>query len=235
MKRLLSTMRTDIVLQARSRLYQIGIGVAVILGVAARVFLDRDALGAALPILILLGMGNTTYIFMAGMVLFEKSERTLDAVIVSPLPVRVYILSKVITLTAFATLESAILLVVGFGITGFNPWLLALGAVVVGAMYALTGLAQVVRYDSVTDFLMPGAVLVALIPMLPILDVLSIWPSPIWYVVPAYPPLLIMTAAFTSIETWQAVYAVGYSVLLLAGGSLLARRQFEKHIVRRGS
>ena len=44
MSHLLSTMRVDVTLQARSRLYHIGIGVAVVMGVAVRLFIDHDAL-----------------------------------------------------------------------------------------------------------------------------------------------------------------------------------------------
>lgn len=233
MSHLLSTMRVDVILQARSRLYHIGIGVAVVMGVVVRLFIDHDVLRSALPILILLGMGNTTYVFVAGMVLFEKGEHTLDAVVVSPLPVSVYLLSKILTLTAFAAVETAILLVIAFGVAGFNPLLIAMGACAVGVMFTLTGLAQVVRYNSVTDFLMPGAVIVGLVPALPLVDVLGIWPSPMWYLVPTYAPLLILTAAFRSIEPWQWVYAVGYSALVIAAGSVLARGEFLKHIVQR--
>ena len=233
MSHLLSTMRVDVTLQARSRLYHIGIGVAVVMGVAVRLFIDHDALRSALPMLILLGMGNTTYVFVAGMVLFEKGEHTLDAIVVSPLSVPVYLLSKIVTLTTFALVETTILLVIGFGVTGFSPWLLALGALTVGVMWTLVGLAQVVRYNAVTDFLMPGAMIVGLIPALPLLDVLGIWPSPVWYLVPTYPSLLILTAAFRSIEPWQWVYAIGYRVLLVVAGSVLARREFVKHIVQR--
>ncbi len=233
MSHLLSAMRVDVILQARSRLYHIGIGIAVVMGVVVRLFIGHDALRSALPILVLIGMGNTTYVFVAGMVLFEKGEHTLDALVVSPLSVPAYRLSKVITLTAFAVVETAILLVIAFGVTGFNPWLLALGALAVGVMYALTGLVQVVRYNSVTDFLMPGAMIVGLVPALPLLDVLGIWPSSMWYLIPTYAPLLILTAAFRSIETWQWVYAIGYSALLIAVGSVLARGAFVKHIVQR--
>jgi len=233
MSHLVSAMRVDVILQARSRLYHIGIGIAVVIGVVVRAFIPHDAVRAALPILILLGMGNTTYVFVAGMVLFEKGEHTLDAIVVSPLSVPVYLLSKIITLTGFALVETAILLVIGFGVSGFSPWLLALGALTVGVMWTLVGLTQVVRYNAVTDFLMPGAVIVGLVPALPLFDVLGIWPSPAWYLVPSYAPLLILTAAFRSIEPWQWIYAIGYSAFLIAVGSVLARGQFVKHIVQR--
>jgi fluoroquinolone transport system permease protein len=226
-------MRLDGKVQARSRLYHIGIGLAIVLGVTARLLLEENALRASLPILILLGMGNTTYVFVAGMILFEKSERTLDAIIVSPLSVPVYLSSKIITLTGFAMVETAILVAISLGVVGFNPWLLALGAATIGVMYCLTGLIQIVRYRSVTDWLMPGAVVVGIIPGLPIFDMLNIWPSPLWYLIPTYAPLLILTAAFRSITTWEWVYAIGYSALIIGVGLVLARSEFTKHIVRR--
>ena len=76
-------------------------GVALVVGLAARYFLDPEVVKLLLLVFFLGALLGTTYMFVAAMVLFEKGESTLDAVIVSPLPTRDYILSKVVTLTGF--------------------------------------------------------------------------------------------------------------------------------------
>jgi fluoroquinolone transport system permease protein len=215
-------------------LYHIGIGVALVPGLGARQFLDREVIGFLLPVFFLGALGGTTFMFVAGMVLFEKCERTLDALTVTPLKTRDYLLSKLATLTAFGAVESLIVLLLAYGPADFNAAALLAGILIMGALYTLIGIAQVVRYDSVTEFLMPGAILVSAVLQLPFLHALDIWPSPIWYVVPTQAPLLLMKGAFRPIATWEWFYAIGYSVVGLAASYRLAEGQFTKYIVRGG-
>ena len=177
MTRLVSTLQLDVKLQSRNMLYHIGIGVALVLGLGARQFLDHDVIGFLLPVFFLGALGGTTFMFVTGMVLFEKGERTLDALTVTPLKTRDYLLSKVATLTAFGAVESLIVLLLAYGPADFNAAALLAGILVMGALYTLIGMAQVVRYDSVTEFLMPGAILVSAVLQLPFLHALDIWPS----------------------------------------------------------
>lgn len=234
MRRLAATLRLDVQLQSRNLLYHIGVGVALAVGLAARYFLDPEVIRVLLPVFFLGALLGTTYMFVAAMVLFEKGERTLDAVIVSPLPTREYILSKVLTLTGFGLVESIIVLLLAYGFADFHMVPLLAGVLVMGALYALVGTAQVVRYDSVTEFLIPGAILAGMVLQLPFLHALDIWPSPIWYLVPTQAPLLLMKGAFQPIADWEWIYAVGYSFVALVAGYRLAESEFTKYIVRGG-
>ena len=179
MKRLVSTVLLDMKVQGRNKLYVIGIGVALVLGLSMGQLFETDTIRIMLPALFLGSLGGTTYMFVAGMVLFEKSERTNDALSVTPLRRRDYILSKTITLTAFATVESVIVLVTAFGVRGFNVAMLAAGILSMGALFTLIGLAQVVRYHSVTEFLVPGGIVINTIMLLPMFHILNIFPSPL--------------------------------------------------------
>ncbi len=109
MNRLLSAMKTDVTVQLRNNLYSIGIGVGILVAVALSQLARPDQLFLAVPTLMLLVIGGTTLLYVAGMILFEKDEGTLNMVIVSPLRTWEYLASKIITLTALATLESAIM------------------------------------------------------------------------------------------------------------------------------
>ena len=50
--------------------------------------------------------------FVASLVLLEKSEGTLQALRAAPLPTRTYLLSKVVSLTTFAIIESLVTYIV---------------------------------------------------------------------------------------------------------------------------
>jgi fluoroquinolone transport system permease protein len=230
MSRLAASLLLDTRLQGRNKLYHIGIALAIGLGVAGRSFFEREALGLVLPVFYLLFLGGTTYMFGASMLILERGERTLDAARVTPLRVSEYIASKVATLSAFALLESLIILFLALGATGFDLPLLIVGIVVMGVFYTLLGVAQVAPYDSVTDFLVPGAMVVMILLQLPLFHVIGVWPSPFWYIVPTLAPLVLMEGAFRPLATWEWIYALGYSALSITAAYRFARVRFAAHL-----
>ena len=233
MSRLAATTRLDMVVQARSKLYAIAIGMAVLLGVVMRILIPADMIANLMPVFYLMAIGGTAYVFVAGMVIFEKDEGTLDAQIVTPLRVDEYLTAKAVSLLIVVLIESLIVLFIAYGFTGYDPFLLLLGLVLMSLGLTWTGFVQVSRYDSVTDFLV-YAVPVVLVLQLPALGLLGIAPSPVWYLIPTMAPSLLLTAAFTSISTWQMVYALIYSLLSVAAVFWWAKRAFHRNIVLKG-
>lgn len=230
MSRLPATLKLDVRLQARSRLYAVGIPLAVVLGIAMRIIFDREHAGRALPALYLLGLGGTSYIFAAALVLMEKSQGTLNALRTTPLTSNTYIASKVITLGIFAAIEAAVIFTVGFFGAGFAPIPLVVGVLCLGAFNTFVGLAQVASYDSVTAFLMPGALLVGMVLQWPVFYVLDLGPSLLWHLIPTQGPLLLMMGAFQSLEAWQWVYGFSMSLGSIAVAAWWAKRRFARFI-----
>lgn len=179
-----ATLKLDIRLQARSKLYAIGIGVALLLGLIGRFLFDPEHAGRLLAAFYLLGIGGTTYVFSASLVLLDKSQGTLQALRTTPLTSTAYLSSKVVTLTSFAVLESAIVYAVAFVGAPLDLWLLATGVVSLGAFYTLVGLGQVASQDSVLAFLMPGALVVGSVLQLPVLYILDVGPALAWHLIP---------------------------------------------------
>ena len=204
MSLLLATLKLDVQLQTRSRLYAIGIGVAIVLGLLARFFVHPDYAGKFLAVFFLGGVGGSTYMMSASLVLLEKSAGTLQALRTTPLTSTAYIASKVITLTSFAILESGIFYCVAFFDVPLNPVPMLVGVAVLGVVYTLVALGQVASHHSVTAFLLPGAVLVTGVLQLPAFSVIA-GPSPFWYYIPTQASLLLMLGATESLEDWQRV------------------------------
>lgn len=234
MTRLAVTLGLDMRLQARNYLYPIGIAVAVSMGLAARFFLEVAVVAALLPGLWLGAVCGTTFMFVAGMILFEKSERTLDALIVTPLRLGTYLTSKVVTLTCFAMIESLIVLVAAHGLAGVSLLPLLLGIAFLGVMNTLGGIAQVVSHTSVTDFLVPGGIVSLTLLQIPFLDAFGLWTHPVLYVIPTQATVVLMRGAFTGLEPWQWAYGIGYSLLSIAGAARLARWRFQRQVVEKG-
>ncbi|MEM7679072.1 MAG: hypothetical protein AAF449_24100, partial [Myxococcota bacterium] len=205
-------------------LYGIGIGVSVLMGLVVRFLVPSDRRGAGLAVFYVLALGGTTYMFSAVMLLWDKSQNTLAALRVSMMNARIYVASKALTLTAFALVEAAIVYLVGGGWPA-SPGLLAAGAVSLGLLYTLCGLAQVAPHASVTRFLMPDAAVVSMLLQLSVLYVFGIGPTAAWFMIPSMPALLIMRSAEVEHSFEVMIYAgVGAPLAILAAGWLCLRR-----------
>jgi fluoroquinolone transport system permease protein len=236
MTRLTATTRLDMGVQARSKLYHISIGLALVVGLALRFLVPEQYIPGLMPIFYLSTIGGTTYMFVAGMVLFEKSERTLAAQIVSPLRIDEYLLAKVGSLLLVVLMEGTIVLLLGAGFTGYNPLLVYAGVILMAIGNTLGGFIQASRYDSITDFLVP-ATAVLLVTQLPLVFLSGISDSWLWYLIPTTAPALLIQAAFVPemVSTGQIIYGFAYSLVWIVGLFLWARRAFTTNIVLKGA
>ena len=229
MSQLAATMKLDVRLQARTKLYAIGIFVAILLGLLGRFFVSPEYAGRVLAVFYLAGIGGTTYFFGGSLMLLEKSEGTLQALRTTPLTSTAYIASKVITLTSFAVVESAIVYAVAFFGIPLDLIPMICGVVCLGVIYTLVGLGQVASHDSVTSFLFPGAVVATLVLELPMFYVIA-GPDPGWYLFPTHGSLLLMLGATETLEVWQWSYAIVVSLLSMALAFWWAKSRFARFI-----
>ena len=180
--------------------------------------------------LILYGVSLTTVFLVGVLLLLERGEGTLNVVMVSPLRPTEYLASKLITLTALALVESAIMAGVAYGL-GFSFGWLVLAVVMRASMGVAVGVAVGVRYSSITRFLLP-AIVASLAFDLPNIWYLELWPSPLFYVWPSMPPLLLAKAAFLPVDPLQLVYAFVYGTLVVGAALFWASRAIDRFVVR---
>jgi fluoroquinolone transport system permease protein len=226
-KRLFSTMRCDVQLQFRNGFYYATAFVVAFWVVAFSQF--KLDLGQVLPGMLLGNLTVSTFYFIGGLVLLEKSEGTLEAQVVTPLHSWEYIASKVITLAILSLIENVTIAVVIAG-WQFNLVALAVGIALAAALFSLAGLVVIVRYDSVNEYLMPSAFYTAIL-MLPLLDFFNVWPSKLFYLHPMQAPLVIMQAAFRPVAGWQLIYGGVYSLLWIGLAWAISQRAFARFIV----
>ena len=237
MTRLLATMKTDVRVQYRNRLYSIGIFVGAIIAIGLSQLANPDQLFVIVPVLMLIVVGGTTMLYVAAMIIFERDEGTMNALIASPLRTSEYLWSKIITLTVLATLEAIVMI---GGATLIMRWsdavswpnipLLLVGIVGIGVIYTLIGIILIVRYDKMTDFLLPMA-FVAIVLQLPFLHFLGLVVHPVFLVIPTSAPTMLMQGAYVSLTPWQWVYASVYPAALILLLAMWAYRAFDKHVV----
>ena len=230
MNRFTAALRTDVITQVRNRLYIIGPVASILFAIFAGLVSNPSNYFRAIPVFLLLVVGGTTLMYVAAMILFEKDEGTLSAVTVSPLRTWEYLLSKVVSLSLLALLESLILIGLVTRFQGSNLLLLVFGNLVIGIIYTLIGIVMIVRYRSITDFLVPLLV-VALVLQLPVLYFLGLIESPLLLIIPSSAPTMLIQSAWVPLTTGQWVYALVYSLALVVGLSIWAYRAFYRHII----
>lgn len=231
--RLAAAMSTEARVQKRNGFYYASIFI-VVLFVVLLTQIPRQSVNTAalVPGFLVLNVIVTTFYFVAGLVLLEKSEGVLSGLVVSPLRPAEYLWAKAITLTALAAAESLLIVIAGFGM-GFNILPLAVGMLALGAVYTFTGFAAIARFDSINTFILPSGLLVAVL-ALPLLDHLALVQSPLFYLHPVQPALVLLRAAFAPAEAWQIAYGVVGSLGWGAVSYVLARRAFTQIVEKAG-
>ena len=228
MSRLLATLVCDVRLQWRNGFYW-AVGFLLAAWVVVITQLPNFDWGPVLPALVLGNLSVATFFFMAGLVLLEKDEGTLEALVVTPLGGGGYLTSKVATLTALSIVENVAIVLLVYG-TDLNLPALLLGIGFASVIYCLTGFIAVVRYDSINEFLFPSVLYVTVL-SLPFLHYSGLWSHPVLYLHPLQPPLVLLEGAVFPLAAWQWAYGLLGSVLWAAMTFVWSRRVFRRFVV----
>lgn len=211
-------------------MYWIVLGATLGLTLAIRSVVTPEQLEFFMPVLVMYGVSLTTVFLVGVLLLLERSEGTLSVVMVSPLRPSEYLASKLITLAGLALVESTIVAVVAYGLGWSFGWFV-LAVVMRASMGVAVGVAVGVRFRSITRFLVP-AIGLSLAFDLPNIWYFELWPSPLFYLWPSMPPLLLAKAAFLEVEPLQLVYALLYGALVVGAALIWASRSIDRFVVR---
>jgi len=228
--RLAATLRLDTTLQARNHVYVIVAIAALGLAWPLRALFTPDQLRFFMPLLALSGVSITTFFLVGILLMLERGEGTLDVVLVSPLRPSEYLASKLLTLSALALAESALIVLVAYGTAVSLPWL-ALAVLLRAGLVGSVGVAVGVRHRSITSFL-PPAIAWTVAFDLPSIWYLQLWPSPVFWAWPTLPSLLLAKAAFLPVAPAEIAWACAYGAAALLAALVWASRSLDRFVVR---
>lgn len=173
------------------------------------------------------------FFFIGGSVFFEKQERTLGAVICSPLRFWEYLSVKITVLMAVSVFVALVVVGLTHGV-GAEMVTVVAGVVLGTLVMLLAGFVSSLPFSSVSDWFLSTTVPLALL-ALPVLHLSGVWPNPVLYLIPTQGPLLLFGAAFDqlTLAPWQIGYALGYPLMCAAGLYWLARTLFVRYVVER--
>ncbi|KWX57902.1 fluoroquinolone transporter permease [Mycobacterium sp. NAZ190054] len=232
MNRWVSALRLEARLQVRQRF----VHAAVISGMLWLVVLLPMPHGLRSIVEPYVLIGDITvvgFFFIGGSVFLEKQERTLGAVICSPLRFSEYLSVKIVVLSGVSLFIAVVVATATHG-THYRPGLLVAGVLLGTLVMLLVGFISALPFDSVSDWFL-STVVPLLILSLPVLHLLGVWTSPVLYLIPTQGPLLMFAAVFDqiSLAPWQIGYAVGYPLLCAVGLYKLAGRMFGRYVIER--
>ena len=215
MKRLWSTLRADLRLQWRHGFYYAVLVVTIISVLLGRQ-LPESSLTSLLPLVIVNNLIVNSFYFVAGLVLLEKGEGTLEAQVVTPLRPGEYLASKVLTLGLLSLLETLVVVLLTYGRPP-QPLALLAGVLLGAAFYTLAGFAAVARYDSINEYLLPSVLYAALLslPLLPYAGLGNDLLAPLAYLHPLQAVLVLLDTGLEPASVWQSasLWRPAYSLL----------------------
>ena len=176
--------------------------------------------------------------FIGALVLFEKSENVLQALVIVPMKVDDYLLSKITSLTILSVISAAIFisLLNIFSSVDFNILFLAISIILTSVLLILLGFILVSRVKSINEYLL--AMVFAFLGLLfpPMLHLYGLYENIIFYLWPTQASFTLFTGVFNAanLELWEIVYGIIYQIIWIGLLYFLAKKAFYKHIVLKG-
>ena len=232
MTRLVSALRLELTLQIRQRFLHAAVFSGLI-WLAVLLPMPAGLRPVAEPYILLGDIAIIGFFFVGGTVFFEKQERTIGAIVSTPLRFWEYLAAKLTLLVLISLFVAIVVPTVADGFTyGAAP--LVAGTVLGTLLMLLVGFAMSLPFASVTDWFLTATIPLAVM-NLPILHYSGLVPNPVFYLIPTQGPLLLLGAAFgqVTLTSWQVVYALAYPVVWVAGLCWVSRAMFGRYVIER--
>ncbi|HLG59118.1 MAG TPA: hypothetical protein VI485_27495 [Vicinamibacterales bacterium] len=220
MTRLAATVGADVRVQFRNGFY-LATAFVVACSVVLLRWLPPESAALLLPVVLLENIVVNTFYFVSALLLLERGEGTFAAQSVTPLRADEYLASKVLTLTALSLVESLLIAAAVAGLDG-RLVVMSIGITLAAVLFCLSGVALIVHYESINEFIMPSVLYTAVL-SLPVLGYFGVGARE-WYLPhPIQGPLELMRLQTPSTPGGLA-YALGYPLLWIVPASFWSRR-----------
>jgi fluoroquinolone transport system permease protein len=176
--------------------------------------------------------------FLGALVLFEKSENVLQALVITPMKTDDYLLSKIVSLTILSLISAAIFIGLLYAFEGTEPHIFYLfgGIILTSVMLILLGFIIVSRVNSINGYLLVMMIAFIGLTFPPVLNLFGLYESSIFYLWPTQASFILFDGVFNaaSLELWEIAYGVGYQLIWIGLFYYLAKKSFYKYIVLKG-
>ena len=233
MTRLVSALRLELTLQVRQKFLHAGIFSGVI-WLVVLLPMPHSLRPVAEPYVLVGDIAIIGFFFIGGTVFFEKQERTIGAIVSTPLRFWEYLTAKLSVLLAISLFVAVVVATVAHGLD-YHLIPLVAGVLLGTLLMLLVGFITSLPFASVTDWFLAATIPLAVMLVPPIVYYSGLWPNPALYVIPTQGPLLLLGAAFdqVALAPWQVGYAVLYPIVCAAGLCCAAKALFGRYVIER--
>lgn len=224
MRRAFSLLALELRLQRRYGILAVAAALAV-LWTGLLLLTPPGVARAITPMVVFADSATAGGFLCAAMVLFERGERTLTALLVTPVTVAGYVWTKVASFTTIAVLVAAPVAAAGGRLQLQAAPVLA-GVVLTAVLLLDCCIALAARHRSLTSFLTVAPWPLALMMGVPLAHLVRLWDHPVTYLVPTVAAAELIAAGF-DLHAVRDVPAlpVAYAVFAAAAGGWLAARR----------
>jgi fluoroquinolone transport system permease protein len=233
MTRLVTALRLEATLQNRQKFLHAGIFSGLI-WLAVLLPMPPHLRPVAEPYVLVGDISIIGFFFIGAAVFFEKQERTLGAIISTPLRFWEYLAAKLVLLLGISVFVAVTVTSISDGFA-YHPLPLVAGVVLGTLLMLLVGFITSLPFSSVTDWFLAATIPLTVMLVPPVVYYSGLWPNPVLYVIPTQGPLLLLGAAFdqVALSTGQIVYALTYPLLCLVGLCWAAKVLFARFVIER--
>ena len=153
------------------------------------------------------------FIFIGVMILFEKDANTIQALVVSPLPAHLYLISKIAAFTTIGLIAGLMMAVISQA--DFNYLFIILAILLTSVIFTSIGFVGVARVKTFNQYIIVIPVFLAPL-CLPFLGYWQILDSWFFYVIPTQACIILFQASYETVPLWQLYYAIIYSIICIA-------------------
>ncbi len=204
----------DIKFQFRHGFYMV-YGIISVIYIVILKLLGEGVSNILSPIIIFSDPTFIGFLFVGAIIFFEREQRVVEALFVTPINKGAYILSKCISLTI---LSLFVITLITIFIHGFrvNWFYLYLGVILSSSFFIILGMILSYYLRKITIYIIFGGLLMGPFSM-PIIYYLGFWNSPLFYIIPTTASIKLIAGGINGgLNLFDVIYSVSYLAILCA-------------------
>ncbi|WP_442945447.1 fluoroquinolone export ABC transporter permease subunit [Oceanirhabdus sp. W0125-5] len=194
--------------------------------------LPQNILNISVPLIVFSDPSMLGLFFIGGIIMLEKTQGIINCIIVTPLRVHEYILSKLISLTIIAVLAGFFITAITYGFS-VNWLLLTLVITLTSVFFTLTGFLISANCSTLNQYFIK-MIPWMLILIIPCFSILEFKYSYLFTVIPSVSLLKLLIGAFNGINLYLALILIIYMCVINYYFLLRVKKVFEEKILYGG-
>lgn len=207
----------------------VAVGITV-LYVLVFIFSDTSSWQKVIPVLIFSDPVMYGFLFTSIIILYEKDAQTQQALSITPLSSRQYVISKIIVFGLLALICSMAMLIAA-GPEIIHWMIFTLAVVLSASLFVLIGIVCVSFAQNFNQFIL--SVPIVLSPsILPFLAYFDLYQSWFYYFIPTHASLLLFDMSINKINWGTLIYAISYLLMCNAFAFAWAIKTYNQRILK---